>query len=177
MSTVRTSVRRSFGEWNGLRELVGMLYADRTLGAWYVYPNAYHSPNHVSQQAVATPTGFLSRGQRQGEPAPHESLLLFKRSGRELVLLDRITARDGSVPTGIAWRGVERLASNFERIEDCQPRSHLIQDFARNAWTSGLISTLQLTRLKSTLAYLRGPKYLVAHQYARRRLFKLRVHR
>ncbi len=107
-------------KWNCLSELVRMLYVDRTLGAWYVYRHAYNEPNHMAQQALVTPAGFLSRGQRQGEPAAPETLLLFKRSGRQLVLLDRITARDGSVCTGIEWRGIRRLASNFERIEACR---------------------------------------------------------
>jgi hypothetical protein len=161
---------------NGLRELIGMLYADNTLRAWRIYPYAYHWPDHVYQQALATPEGLLSRGQRQNEPAPNESLLLFKRSGRELVLLDKITTQDGSVPTGIAWRGVERLTSNFGRIEAWSTAISPEARIARNAWTSGLISTLQLTRLKSALASLRGPKYVALH-YSRRRLFKIRLHR
>ena len=141
-----------------LPELVRMLYADRTLEAWYVYPYASNYPNSMVQQAIATPAGFLSRGQRQGEVAAPETLLLFKRSGRELVLLDRIKARDGSVSIGIEWRGVKRLASNFERIQDCRTVTSPHPRLARNVWRSGLISALQLTRLKSTLAYLRGLK-------------------
>ena len=98
-----------------------MLYGDRTLGAWRLYPYAYDRLSHVNQQSVATPEGFVcGDSQRQREPSPHNSLLLFKRSGRELVLLDKITAQDGLVPTGIAWRGVEQIATNFDRIE---PRS------------------------------------------------------
>lgn len=162
---------------NGLRELIGMLYADQTLGAWRLYPHAYDPPTHVYQQAVATPAGFLSRGQRQGEPAPQESLLLFKRSGRDLVLLDRITARDGSVPTGIAWRGVSQLTSNFGRIEDWRAAISPEERFAGTVWTSSLVSTLQLTRLKSTLASLRRLKYAAVHDSLRRRLFKSRLYR
>ena len=161
---------------NGLPELVGMLYADQTLGAWRLYPYAYDLSTHVYHQAVAMPEGFLTGGQRQNEPAPYESLLLFKRSGRELVLLDGITARERSVPTGIAWRGVEHLKSNFGRIEDWRTASLPEVRLSRNVWTSGLISTLQLTRLKSTLAYLQGVKYVVVHHALRRRLFKKRLH-
>jgi len=161
--------------WNGLRELVGMLYADQTLGAWYVDSYADDSSVHTCRQALATPSGFLTRGQRQPEPASHESLLLFKRTGRELVLLDGITAQDGSGLTGIAWQGVGRLASNFSRIEAwstaISPRARL----ARNAWTSGLISTLELTRLKSTLISPRDPKRLAFRAF-RRHLFKMRLH-
>jgi hypothetical protein len=146
-------------EKDGLRELIRMLYADRTLNAWRLYPYAYDPHTHVHQQATATPAGFVSgAGQRQSGPAPPESLLLFKRTGRELVLLDKITAQDGSVPTGIAWQGVDHLASNFGRIEAWQTAISPEARLARTAWTSGLISTLQLTWLKSALASLRGVK-------------------
>jgi len=163
--------------WNCWSELVRMLYADQTLNAWYIYPYAYNSPNHVAQQALATPAGFLSRGQRQGKTAAPESLLIFKRSGRELVLLDKITARDGSVPTGIEWRGVTRLASNFEQIEVCRTMTQPSARLAHDPWTSGLISTLQLRRLKSALANLRGPKYLLSHNSRRRHFFKFHLPR
>ncbi|MBI5250984.1 MAG: hypothetical protein HY912_15960 [Desulfomonile tiedjei] len=162
---------------NGLRELVGMLYADHTLGAWHVNPHAYRRSDDLSRQAVAMPSGFLSRGQRQNEPAPHESLLLFKKSGRELVLLDRISAKDGSVPAGIAWRGVEHLTSNFARIEGwsraIKPKARL----SRIALRSGLISTLQLRWLKSTVASFRGRKYVVVREALRRHVFKARLPR
>jgi len=159
---------------NGLGELIKMLYGDQSLGAWRLYPDAYQRFTHLHQQSVAMPAGFLcGDSQRQREPSPPGSLLLFKRSGRELILLDKITAKDGSVPTGIEWRGVKRLASNFERIEACRTMTSPEARLACNAWTSGLISTLQLTRLKSTLAYLRQLKYLVvAHTARRRHLFK-----
>jgi hypothetical protein len=129
------------------------------------------------QQAIATPAGFLSRGQRQGEVAAPETLLLFQRSGSELVLLDRIKARDGSVPTGIEWVGVQHLASNFERIQDCGTVTPPYPRLDCNAWTSGLISTLQLTRLKSALAYLHSQKYLVADNTRRRHMPKLHLPR
>jgi hypothetical protein len=159
---------------NGLRELVQMLYEDKTLGAWRLYPDAYDRLTHGYQQGVATPAGFLSTGQRQDKPAPHESLLLFWRSGRELVLLDTITAQDGSVPTGIAWKGVEHLESNFKRIEPWRTISPR-EWFAHTSWTSGLISTLRLRLLKSTQAILRGPKHVVVRKLLRRHRFKMRL--
>ncbi len=156
-----------------------MLYGDQSLGAWRLYPDEYERFTHLHQQSVAMPEGFLcGDSQRQRETSPHESLLLFKRLGRELILLDKITAKDGSVPTGIEWRGVKRLTTNFERIEDCRTMISPGARLARDAWTSGLIATLQLTRLKSTLAYLMELKYLVvAHNARRRHLFKLRLPR
>ncbi|AFM23647.1 hypothetical protein [Desulfomonile tiedjei] len=150
-----------FRKENGLRELVWMLYADRSLGAWRAYSRAYGRHDHLFQQSSATPEGFMSRGQRQSEPAPHESLLLLKRSGNQLILVDRINAGDGSVPTGIAWQGTDHLASNLERIEPWSSVASPNVALARTAWTSGLISTLRLKLLKSTRVSVRGFKYMI----------------
>ena len=168
----RAAVER---RWNCMRELVRMLYADPTLKTWYIYPYAHNSLNQMAQEAVVTPDGFMSKGQRQAEPAPPDSLLIFRRSGRELVLLDKITARDGSVPEGIEWKGAKRLTSNFELIEVCRTVTPPATKLCCNPWTSGLISTLQLKRLKCALANLRGPKYLVYHNAWRRHFFKFRL--
>jgi hypothetical protein len=162
---------------NGLRELVQMLYADRTLGAWRLYSFKYDPATHQCQQATAMPAGFLSGGgQRQREPAPCNSLLLFKRSGNELALLDKIEAKDSSVPTGIAWRGIEHLASNFDRIQTWSTANSSEARLASTAWRSGLISTLQLTRFRSTLASLWRLKYIALSKTVRRHLLKIRLH-
>ena len=101
-------------ETDGLRELISMLGTPTGLACMEVciVLHMIYTPM-LAKRAVATPAAFLSGdGQRQSEPAPHYSLRLFKRLGREFAPLDRITAQDGSVLTGIAWRGVERLTSN-----------------------------------------------------------------
>jgi hypothetical protein len=159
---------------NGLRELVGMLYVDQTLGAWRLYRDAYDPSTQASQQAVAIPEGFLSRSQRQSEPAPHESLLLFKRAGREFILLDSISADDGLTPTGIAWQGVERIESNLARIEDWRTPISPDTRLARAEWTRGLIATLQLSLFQSTDVSIRRLRYIVVHDALRRRLVKTR---
>jgi hypothetical protein len=157
---------------NGLCELMRMLYSDQTLEAWRVYPHAYDPSTHVCQQAVATPAGFLSRGQRQQETAPEDSLLLLKRSGQKLVLMDRITAQDKSLPSGISWNEITQLTSNLGRIETCRTAILPETALSRNAWTTGLIATFKLTRLKFTLKSLRNLKYAAGHNSFKRRLFK-----
>jgi hypothetical protein len=152
-----------FRKENGLRELVWMLYADRSLGAWRAYSRAYGRHDHQFQQSSATREGFLSRGQRQSDPAPHESLLLVKRSGNQLILVDRINAGDRSVPSGIAWNGTDHLASNFERIEPWSSVTSPNVTLARTAWSSGLISTLRLKLLRSTRVSVRKFKYMIVH--------------
>ena len=163
---------------NGLGELIQMLYGDQSLGAWRLYPDEYDRCTHLHQQSVAMPAGFLcGDSQRQREPSRQESLLLLKRSGRELILLDKITARDTSVPTGIEWRGIEHLTSNFKRIKACRTMTSPEARLARNAWTSGLISMLRLTRLRSTLASLRGSRYGAVYGVRPYPAFKLRLSR
>jgi len=163
-----------FRKWECLRALVGMLYTDPTLCAWYV---SSRSGDYLNYMAKATPEGFLSRGQRQGEPAPHDNLLLFKREGRELILVNRIKAHDDPLSSGIAWQGVEQLASNVARIEAYRTPVLPGAGLVHNAWTSGLISTFQLNRLKTTLAYLPGSKHGVVTDSRRRRVIKMRLYR
>jgi hypothetical protein len=133
--------------WMGLRELVRMLYDDRTLGAWYVYPYAWEPPNKIFQQAIAQAAGFVSRGMKLSAPAPHDSLLLLKRAGSKLVILDKIASGDGLAPTGISWRGVNSLRSNRNRILFSSSLMDGHWENARSRWIRGLVSTLKLSRV------------------------------
>jgi len=131
--------------WAGLRELIRMLYDDRTLGAWYLYPYAERPPNKRFQRAIVSAGGFVSRGLGLNTPVPHDTLLLLKRSERELVLLDKITPGDGSVHTGISWRGSTMLHCNKNRIISVwglfiRKKYHC----QHKRWISSLISTLRL---------------------------------
>jgi len=163
--------------WSGLRELVRMLYRDRTLGAWYLYPCCWEWPNKVFQKAFVCPRGFVSRGMKMDQPAPHDSLVILKRSGNELVMLNKIEPRDGSVSTGIAWLDAKELKSNRDRIlawSDAPPSEARL---ASNAWDSGLIATLNLYRVRFSLSYLRGRTYVVVHDAVGRRISKDRLNR
>jgi hypothetical protein len=132
--------------WGGLRALVRMLYNDPDLGAWYVYPYTWIWPDETFNQAIVFPTGFVSRGMRLDKPAPNSTLLIVKRSKNHIVLVNKISAHDGTVHTGISWRGSDSLSSNPCRIlawaytEKAPTRK-------QNAWTTGLISSLQLANL------------------------------
>lgn len=134
--------------WAGLRELIRMLYDDRTLGAWYLYPYAKLPPNKEFQRAIVFEGGFVSRGMALNAPAPHDTLLLLKRNGSRLVLLDKITPGDGSVHTGISWRGWTKLHCNKKRIIHSRglflsQRYHC----QHKKWIAGLISTFKLQDL------------------------------
>ena len=141
----RASVIRG---WGGLRALIRMLYHDRTLGAWYLYPSTSTWPNSSFQQAIVLPTGFVSRGIELNNPAPPDSLLLFNRSGSNLHLMDKITASTDLVGDGISWRDANSLHSNPDRIIGWADISMNPRLPDRNAWTTGLISTLCLSRVR-----------------------------
>jgi len=156
-----------FRGWMGLRSLVRMLYDDPKLGAWYMYPYAWKWPNETRQQAFVLPRGFVSRGLKMNAPVPHDSLLLFKRTGHKLELLDKISPKDGQSPTGIAWRGADTLASNPNRIVAWSDITLDPRRRVHNSWTNGLIATLHLSRIrlargainKWTYALQRGRMY------------------
>jgi hypothetical protein len=133
--------------WAGLRELVRMLYGDRTLRAWYVYRTDGNRPTELVQHGFVLPKGFVSRGMSFDHPAPHDSLLLMKRCGTRLKWVDHLAkgAKIGAI--AITWRGGHTLRSNPERVipwRSTQPAGTRITE---NRWEGGLTSTLNLIRL------------------------------
>ena len=95
--------------WAGLRELIRMLYGDRTLGAWYVYRATDDRPMERLQQGFVLPKGFVSRGMSFDKPAPHDSLGLLKRRGTNLIWVDEVTA-DAKWPPALS-RGEAAIRS------------------------------------------------------------------
>jgi hypothetical protein len=137
-----------FRGWNGLRELICMIYGQRGLGAWYLYPHSLVPPNHLFPQAVVSPDGFATRGMRSPHPAPLKSLLVLKRNGSNLVPVNAIVEGDGTVPTGICWKGTHALTSHMERVRGwCDVPPPGCQS-ARDLCNSGLLESLELVRVK-----------------------------
>jgi hypothetical protein len=144
-----------FRGWAGLRGLIRMLYDNPDLGAWYVYPHSWLWPNSTFNKAIVFPTGFVSRGMDLNKPAPHSSLLILRRSGNNVVLLDSITPKDGNVPTGIAWRGADSIDTNLTRVVAWTDTAKTPRR-VRNAWTTGLISSLHLARFSKPVKLVKG---------------------
>ncbi len=133
--------------WAGLRELIRMLYGDRSLGAWYVYRSDGDRPLQGLQHAFVLPKGFVSRGMSFDYPAPHDSLLLLRRRGTNLLWMDELTS-DASVGTSaISWRGGDALRSNPERVIPWADTEPPLSTITENRWEAGLTSTLNLIRL------------------------------
>lgn len=131
--------------WAGLRELTRMLYDDPSLGAWYVYPSETAWPNISRQQAIIFPTGFVSRGMDLDRPATPDSILIFRRLGTNMVLLNKLSSKDDFIKTGISWRGCSELDSSPPRIIYQSDSRTTPRRDSRNAWNTGLRSSLGLT--------------------------------
>ena len=137
-----------FRGWGGLKELIRMLYDDHRLGAWYLYSYSWKWPNKLFHKAIVSQAGFVTRGMRLESPAPHDSLLILARRGSSLVLLDNITSHDGWAPTGILWRGASTIHSNLNRIVAWSHTDLTPGRLVKNAWNTGLIATLHLSKIK-----------------------------
>ena len=131
--------------WAGLRELTKMLYDDPSLGAWYVYPSETAWPNISRQQAIIFPTGFVSRGMVLDRPAPPDSLLILRRLGTNLALLNKLSSKDDFIKTGISWRGCDELHSNPSRIIYQRDTRTTPRRDSRNTRNTELRSSLGLT--------------------------------
>jgi hypothetical protein len=112
-----------------------------------VYPYRWKWPNRLFHQAIVSSDGFASRAMNSKRPAAHDSLIILKRSGSHLTLVDAVTADDGLVPTGIKWKGTRALRSNFDRVRGWSDVAGSVRKPTRDAWETGLIATVGLERI------------------------------
>jgi hypothetical protein len=99
---------------DGMWEFVKMLYGNKDLYAYFLYSKKRALDNTQGQWAIVTPEGLIARGSAVRPPIPLDSLLILKREGTNLVLLDRVSAEDGTA--AIKWNGVQSIRSNRDLI-------------------------------------------------------------
>ena len=99
---------------DGIGEFVKMLYGKRGLYAYFLYFKNQVPNNAKGEWATVSPAGLVARGSAVRPPIPLDSLLIFKREGINLVLLDKISAEDGTA--AIKWNGIQSIHSNPELI-------------------------------------------------------------
>jgi hypothetical protein len=133
-----------FRGWIGLTQFVRMLYKDPDLGAWYIYPYAWQWPNEVRQQAFISAKGFVSRGLKMDEPVPLDSLIVLKREGKRMVLVETLRSDDGTAPTGINWYDIASVDSNRERIVPVTASGSPLMRPRARALTRDLLALLQV---------------------------------
>lgn len=99
---------------DGLGEFVRMLYNKRNLYAYFLYPNEQVVDHKEGRIASVSPEGLVARGSAIRPPIPLDTLLILKRQGPKLVLLDSICAADARA--AINWKGVNVISSNRKLI-------------------------------------------------------------
>jgi hypothetical protein len=99
---------------DGLGEFIRMIYGKKDVYAYFLYPRDLPSVEDKGRTATASPEGFMARGSAVRPPIPLESLLIFKRVGTKLVLVDHISAQDAAA--SVNWKGISSIHSNRELI-------------------------------------------------------------
>jgi hypothetical protein len=91
-----------------------MIYGDDSLRGYYVYPSNMKQSLLQSEgrTAIVTANGVIARGSQE---LPKDKLVILQRQGDRLILVDKLTASDGTA--AIVWKdGVNELVSNRDQI-------------------------------------------------------------
>ncbi|MBI5251038.1 MAG: hypothetical protein HY912_16230 [Desulfomonile tiedjei] len=103
---------------DGLGEFVKMLYNEKDLYAYFIYPKEAAANDTEGRKALVSPKGLVVRGSAVRPPIPLDSLLILKREGDRIVLLDKLSSEEGNA--AIEWNGVSEIRSNPELIKPGQ---------------------------------------------------------
>lgn len=98
----------------GLKEFIRILYNNKDLNAYFLYSEGPDFTNSEGRKATVSPEGALARGALAKSPAPLDRLLILRREGSRLHLVDKISVDDRSV--AINWRGISAIYSNRSLI-------------------------------------------------------------
>ena len=95
---------------DGIGEYFRMLYGKKDLYAYFLYSKNQVPNNTKGEWATVSPEGLTARGSAVRPPIPLDSLLILKREGTNLALLDGLSAEDGTA--AIKWNGASSIRSN-----------------------------------------------------------------
>jgi len=100
---------------DGLPEFVRILYGRKDLYAYFLYPLSEVPVDSADERTAAvSPSGLVARGSAVRGPIRLDSLLVFRRRGSRLELLDGITEAENQV--SMKWIGVSVIKSNRDLI-------------------------------------------------------------
>jgi len=99
---------------DGLNEYVKMLYRNRSLQGYFLYSKAHPDPGVSERTAAISPEGVLARGSEPRGFSPLDSIILFKRQGPRLMILDSISEDEGLLDA--QWSGITRIVSRRDRL-------------------------------------------------------------
>ena len=99
---------------DGLPEFIRILYGRKDLYAYFLYPVSHDVADAQGRTASVSPRGLVARGSSVRGPIPLDSLLVLRRVGSKLVLLDRLSEDRDQV--AMDWNGVSVIRSNRDLI-------------------------------------------------------------
>ena len=98
----------------GLKQFIRIIYNKRNLNAYFLYSERPDFVNAKGRKATVSPEGVLARGSVEKLPAPLDKLLILRRQGNRLHLVDRISLDDHLV--AMDWREISVIYSNYSLI-------------------------------------------------------------
>lgn len=103
-----------FGGTHGLDAFIQMLYRSQNVHAYYLYLYDSSFINSEGRLAYASPNGIVARNSPPDRPIPLENLLIFRRVGDQLVLLEKISSEEDLA--AIQWDDISIIMSNRKRV-------------------------------------------------------------
>jgi hypothetical protein len=99
---------------DGLNQYVKMLYNNKTVHGYFLYSKEHNDADASDRTAIITPKGVSARGSAPWGPSPIDSIIIFRRQGSQLVILDSVSNEESVLDA--QWVGITRIASRTERI-------------------------------------------------------------
>ncbi len=98
----------------GLKQFIRIIYNKKNLNAYFLYSERPDFINAEGRKATVSPEGLLARGSVGKLPAPLDKILILRRKGNRLHLVDRISMDDHLV--AMDWRETSAIYSNNSLI-------------------------------------------------------------
>ncbi len=99
---------------DGLDQYVKMLYNNKTLHAFFLYSRDRETASSSERTAVISREGVKARGSAPFGPAPLDSIIIFRRHGRALSLVESLSLHNSFLDA--EWFGVAAIVSQTNRI-------------------------------------------------------------
>ena len=109
---------------DGLGEWIRLLYQNKKIYAYFLYPNDKSIVDKKGRKASVSPEGVSARGSVVRGAIPLDTILIIERHGDELHVLDGLSQYDDIA--AITWQGISHIESNMNLI---LPRSQTRMGF------------------------------------------------
>ncbi len=99
---------------DGINDWIKIIYDNRQLHAYFLYPPEKDQTDYKEKSALITPRGISARGSALYGPSPLDSLVLMERKGDELEVVKSLSKKDNKALAN--WEGIDAIETNQELI-------------------------------------------------------------